>query len=459
VISSLRIIFIVLLLATSYSSDAIDSDALLRKIIEARQIRPLPTRKAEIDPKFLLGQALFFDPILSGNREIACGTCHLLSHGTGDGLPLSVGVGGTGLGSSRVGRLEIEHPRNSQDLWNRDNNHVSSLFWDGRVEMLDPKTRQFRSPMGDLLPNGLENTLAVQALFPVARVDEMLGIPGEKSDPNLPNGHGGQLNELASAGPFPSEPHRIAAVLDRVMNRILDCTNTTPNEWQSKFRQLFVNAFSSRDHCDFTFVDAANAIAHFEEVAFATRATPWDQYISGDLDALTVNQKLGAIVFYGAGRCAVCHSGPLFSDFKFHSIGVTRSGPGIDGQVDMGRYHATGAEQDKFKFRTPPLRNVTLTSPYFHNGTAATLEAAILQHLDPLYFADKYHEDGGQAMMLNEIDAVSPILRSAIRISDDDVQSLIQFLYALEDYPAADWIEIIVPSEVPSGLSVHYSVR
>src|SRR6266404_2519685 len=136
----------------------IDRD--LAKAIKEFNLRPLEVRRFEADPKFTLGQALFFDPILSGSRIVSCATCHLLTYGTSDGLSRSIGVHRDGLNGTRV------HPRNALDLWNRDNNAVRSLFWDGRVEVLDPERRVFRSPLGNELPSGLENALAVQALFP-----------------------------------------------------------------------------------------------------------------------------------------------------------------------------------------------------------------------------------------------------------------------------------------------------
>src|SRR5260370_15366535 len=137
-------------------------DQKLQKVIDLYGMRPLSIRRYEADLKWKLGQALFFDPVLSGNRDVSCATCHLLRNGLSDGLPRSIGANGEGLGVHRRLLKGIQvHPRHSLDLWNRDNNDVTAFFWDGHVEVLDPQKHLFRSPLGDELPVGFENAMAV----------------------------------------------------------------------------------------------------------------------------------------------------------------------------------------------------------------------------------------------------------------------------------------------------------
>ncbi len=298
-----------------------DVDLDLAKAIEVFNLRPLQVRRFEADPKFSLGQALFFDPILSGPRDVSCATCHLLRYGTSDGLARSIGIHGLGLGPARrLTKGKHTHPRNALDLWNRDHNAVRALFWDGRVEALDPQRRIFRSPLGRELPSGLDNALAVQALFPLVTVDEMLGESSDRSSPDLPNGHGGLPNDLVRRDQPTSEGSRIKASHALLMARLLGTDSA--NEWQGQYRLLFRKAYPGKN--TFTIVDVANAIAHFEEMAFATRDSAWDRYLRGETKTLPADAKRGALVFYGKGRCAVCHSGPLFSDFNYHSIGRRR---------------------------------------------------------------------------------------------------------------------------------------
>lgn len=449
----LGIVFV--LFWTPLFSFAISNDSLLKKIINSNNIRPLPTKPFEKTKKFLLGQALFFDPILSGNRDISCATCHLLKRGTSDALPLAIGTGGIGLGEGRkLKEGTVKVPRNSLDLWNRDNNSVKSLFWDGRVEVLDPKKRIFRSPLGKLLPDGMENALAVQALFPLVRSYEMLGKYGDRSPVGLPNAHANLPNELSKNVRDLSGPKRIQRVHGLIMDRILGLKSNKLKKWQVKYRQLFQEAYHDKPITEMGIKYLGNAIAHFEEIAFATRSAVWDRYVSGDIKAISEKAKYGAVLFYGKGKCFVCHAGPLFSDFEFYSLAVKQndSGSNMSGE-DLGRYYVTSEMGDKYKFRTPPLRNVTLTAPYFHNGVAKTLREAIEHHLRPLYLADKYDETGAFAMNIDKINSVSYVVEKGIHLSEKEVNFIIEFLKTLED-SQAERIADIIPESVPSGLLI-----
>ena len=442
--------------STFNSRTSYDSELFLRKISHDFSLKPLTTRRFDLDDKYFLGRALFFDPILSGNRDIACATCHLWTRGTTDAVSLAMGTKSIGLGEMR--RLTENRtfvPRHSMDLWNRDNNAVKSMFWDGRVEALDSVPRIFRSPLGKDLPTGLENAMAVQALFPLVRHDEMLGEYGDRSPTDLPIQHADLPNELITQPAYSSESVRMTSVHQAIMKRLLGRNEVVLLDWQKAYQELFGSAYPNKSIEEMSIVDLGNAIAHYEELAFATRNTPWDHYLEGQSDAISEEAKQGAIIFYGKGKCSVCHSGALFSDFEFHALAVPHVGPGIDNSgEDLGRYHATGNPNDKYKFRTPPLRNATVTQPYFHNGSARTLDQVIRQHMNPLIRADKYREDGGFAMSREEINAVSPILAEGTVLSDQEVKYLIDFLGALEDSPIEDLVQYIIPESVPSGLPI-----
>jgi len=381
------------------SAFAIDNDALLQKIIVANDLRPLATKPFEVTSKYRLGQALFFDPILSGNRDTSCATCHVFEHGTSDGLAMSIGPGGASNGSesASVDGSNL-HPRNSLDLWNRDNRTVTAMFWDGRVELLDPKLRRYRSPMDDALPHGVQNLLAVQALFPLVTRDEMLGGNHDPRPGSSKSGSNNLVNELVLNSEGLSGHLRIQAVHKSIMIRLIGSEGSARSELQEAYIELFIEAYPDVKR-RFTIVDAVNAIAHFEEFAFLTRETPWDKYLAGDNKAISDDEKAGGVIFFGKGRCSICHSGPLFSDFRYHAIGVRQTGSGVNvGGSDYGRYNVTDNPDDMYKFRTPPLRNVTLTAPYFHDGGAATLHEAIAQHLDPYRFVTNVIALRGQMM-------------------------------------------------------------
>ena len=434
-----------------------DLDAALDRVIRARGLEPLEMPPLVTSPKFRLGQMLFFDPILSGTRDVACATCHLLGRGTSDGVALSLGVRAAGLAEERRA-LDTErvHPRNTMDLWNRGHPSVRNMFWDGRVSEIEAPVSRFQTPMMDYLPDGIESALAAQALFPLAGEEEMLGLPGDRSAPDLPGGHGDRPNEiaLAAAGLDEDEPERFVAIHDALMRRLLGQAGTPLADWQIAYRRLIAQAFPETLLGAVTIGDLANAVGHFQELAFATRETPWDRYLAGDKGAIDKAAKRGALLFYGKGRCVACHSGPLLSDFQFHSLAVPQIGPGIDETGDdRGRYEATRIPRHRYQFRTPPLRNVTLTAPYFHSGAVASLEDAIALHLAPPTGgagADAAADPSAEALRRASF---APMLRRGVRLDEDGRASLLAFLQSLED-AQADSRALIVPESVPSGLPV-----
>ena len=437
-----------------------DLDRALDRVIASRGLEPLEMPPLVLSPKFRLGQMLFFDPILSGTRDVACATCHLLGRGTSDGVALSLGVRAVGLAEERRA-LDTEriHPRNTMDLWNRGHPSVRNMFWDGRVSEIDAPVSRFQTPMGDYLPDGIESVVAAQALFPLAGEEEMLGLVHDRSAPDLPGGHGDKPNEIASAaaGFGEDEPQRFVAVHDALMRRLLGQAGTPLADWQIAYRRLIAAAYPETLLGAITMGDLANAIGHFQELAFVTRETPWDRYLAGERDVLGQAAKRGALLFYGKARCAACHSGPLLSDFQFHSLAVPQIGPGLDDPFDdradetgddRGRYEATRIRRHLYQFRTPPLRNVTLTAPYFHSGAVASLEEAIALHLAPP--APSPDESEAEAARRGSF---ARTLRRGVALDDAERASLLAFLQSLED-AQTELRPLIVPDSVPSGLPV-----
>ncbi|SFU30394.1 cytochrome-c peroxidase [Halomonas korlensis] len=112
----------------------------------------------------------------------------------------------------------------------------------------------------------------------------------------------------------------------------------------------------------------AQALASFQRT-LNTPNSPFDRYLRGDMNALDTQEKDGMVAFVDNG-CIACHRGPNLSDSQFHAIQVP-------GSTDVGRYDVTGEEADKYRFRTPTLRNVAVTYPYMNNGATETLEEAV----------------------------------------------------------------------------------
>lgn len=128
------------------------------------------------------------------------------------------------------------------------------------------------------------------------------------------------------------------------------------------YKAMFERAFSEPATAD----NVPRALASFFRT-LNTGNAPFDKQAAGDKAALSKDAKAGQELFLKGG-CAGCHAPPTFTDFSFHALGIGD---------DAGRMDATKDEADRGKFKTPSLRNVALTAPYFHDGHAKTLEEAI----------------------------------------------------------------------------------
>ena len=135
---------------------------------------------------------------------------------------------------------------------------------------------------------------------------------------------------------------------------------------------LFSQAFPGEKD-PVTLANAAAAIGAFERKLVTP--DPWDKFLKGDKAALTAEQKAGLKTFVEVG-CTACHNGPYLGGTMYQKLGLVKPYPDTS---DLGRYKVTKQDSDKMMFKTPGLRNVAKTAPYFHNGKVATLEEAIKQ--------------------------------------------------------------------------------
>lgn len=447
-------------------------DDQLQNMIAQHNLVPLLLPPAQDPAKVRLGQMLFFEKELSGNRDTSCATCHQPGLGTDDDLALSIGTGGSGMGQLRVRDPQRAFiPRNATDALNRGSMLDMPMFWDGRV--LGSVETGFVTPAGAYLPVGLDNVLAAQAMFPVTSRDEMRGgfydiqgyniEPGQSpavSEYQAPAGwHDvdifGKPNELAVIGNTPADMPQIWAGL---MARLLAIP---------AYSALFQAAYPAVPLEQMGFEYAANAIAAFEMEAFVALNSPWQRYLQGDLSTLSAQAKQGALLFFGPAGCAACHSGNNLSDGAYHNIGSPQFGPGRDdfAPLDFGRFAITGNEADRFAFRTPSLHNVTLTGPWLHNGAYDSLEDVIRHHLDPAGYLAAY--DGHQLPMdlrsdMQQADVTQQLILATLdtrlaslpQLSGREVNYLLAFLEALSDPAGADLTQFI-PAQTPSGLTVH----
>ena len=407
----------------------------VRQLAESRGIGPL-ARPPRVRPALVhLGQALAFDRILSGNRDISCMTCHLPSFATGDARSLAIGQGATGLGPVRVHPQGIFIPRNAPSLFNL--HALEPLFWDGRVSV-DARGR-FHTPAGARLTPAMTRVfefgaLSALPLFPVLSRSEMRADAG---------------NELAAI----PDGHE-----QRVWRALMRRLGGVP-----EYREMFEQAYPGTKFERMTFAYASNAIAGFLTDRLAFNDSPWDRFLAGDDEAMTGQQLVGAKDFLSA-RCSICHNGPAFTDNQFHNVALAQLGPGegdgSDGRDDFGRMRVTGDPADRYRFRTTPLRNVELTGPYGHDGAIAGLRGFVdhysesdlkLRSFDPAQL-----EPALQGTVLQNLEAIlasrDTLLRGVV-FPASTIDEVTEFLRALTD-PAARDLSAVVPPEVPSGLPV-----
>src|SRR5262245_10910677 len=155
----------------------------------------------------------------------------------------------------------------------------------------------------------------------------------------------------------------------------------------ARFRRAFRRDIRSLDD-EAVFDLAGKALAAFAS-QLVTRTSPFDRWNAGH-GTIPAAAEQGVALFVGKAGCARCHVGPNLSDGLFHN--VSTSPPGLDGRrADEGRARVTGNPADGGKFLTPTLRQVVMTSPYFHDGSALTL-ADVLDHLNDGTGLDPNHD-------------------------------------------------------------------
>jgi cytochrome c peroxidase len=307
--------------------------------------------------KVELGRRLFFDPRLSADATVSCATCHDPKLAFTDGKKTAIGIGG------RHGA------RNTPTILNAMFN--SSLFWDGRSDTLEAQSKE-----------------------PLINPDEM----GNAS-----------LQQVVS--------------------------NVASNpEYATEFQNAFNGPVS---------IDAiSKAIAAYERTLVSGNA-PLDRFLAGDTRALSEPAQRGFNLFRTKARCTVCHnvnnSFPFLTDGNYRNTGVAGNFVEFEalaqratalssessatlmtklgqqrGKAELGRFMVSGNALDVGAFRTPSLRNVELTAPYFHDGSAATLA-------DVLH----YYMKGGNQNTLRDWEL------QAIDLTEREQLDLIEFLKSL----------------------------
>lgn len=356
----------------------------------------IPTEQARVE----VGRLLFESPLMSINGSISCRDCHLDEFGSTDGLPNAVGVGGEGKGKERLGSGGRILPRNVLPFWGRGGKSFNTFFWDGKVEK---QNEHIVSQFGYNSPS--DDPLVVAIHLPSVELREMVDDTPEIRETTV-------TEDLSAA----------KSIQTRLATRFAKDGRIGP-----ALAQAYGKSAGS-----LTFSDMADALTQFIRHEFRMRQTPFERFVF-DEGSITKDELAGGVLFYGRGRCSACHNGPYFSDFSFHAVPFPQAGFGKNGfGIDEGRYNVTHDPRDRFLFRTPPLHNVTKTSPYSHSGSVANLEDAIIAHFDPLRLIDS------SSMSVRERNDLYVRLGTASRetlpssLSDREVRQLASFLEMLE---------------------------
>jgi cytochrome c peroxidase len=442
----------------------------MESMLEARLGRPVDEQLAN------LGRVLFFDKIGALHSDNACAGCHSPTAGFGDTQSIAIGVQNNNLvGRNRSG------PRNQRRSPSVVNTaFYPNLMWDGRF--FAPSDDPFDNSQGFAfpLPEGvtlfpahdpvIKTLLAAQAHIPPTELIEVAGFTGTAGTigPEFDQFDDG----MGSAVPPPDESgFRNEPIRQALLERLND---------SSAYRALFGEAFPEVQYgASIDFSMFGRAVAEFEfTLTFAN--APIDRFARGERTAMSVQEKKGALLFFGDAGCIQCHavrgrSNEMFSDFEMHVVGVPQiapefgvgtgnvifHGPGED--EDFGREQTTGDPADRYRFRTSPLRNVAVQPAFFHNGSFTRLEDAIRHHLDVFESAYRYRAasagpDRDLTRRLGPIqpvlDRLDPILMSPRFLRDDDLQNLVAFVRSglLDPRALPQNLCGLVPTVLPSGM-------
>lgn len=404
--------------------------------LEARLGRRLDSRLAQ------LGQLVFFDPVTGLNDDNSCSGCHSPTAGFGDTKSIAIGVQNNGIVGP--GRAGPRNQRRSPMIINSA--FFPTLMWNSRFRALsdDPFDGaagfQFPPPEGLSLSH-LPHLLAAQAHIPFTERVEMTGFSFEGDN-------------------------------DDIRNEVLRRLNSV-GLYRARFGTFFPEV---RRGGPIDFAHVGTAIAEFT-FALTFADAPIDRFARGQPSAMSDGQKRGAVLFFGEAGCIQCHgvsgrSNEMFSDFREHVIGVPQIaptfgnvpflGPGAD--EDFGLEDITGSAEDRYAFRTSPLRNVAVQPTFMHNGAFVRLEDAIRHHLDVRASVAAYTTAGLDADLQGPLGPMEPVLErldplvaEPTLLTEEEFAWLVEFVSDGLLDPAArpERLRHLVPGALPSGRATH----
>lgn len=345
------------------------------------------------------GERLFGSEHLSLNARITCATCHIKNQASTDGIPNAAGIHGAGEGLERLYSGAKIVPRNTLGLWGVGGQGFDTFFWDGRVDFsLKQKISQF----GSRVPS--DDPLVTAVHLPVVEIRESIDEDDFVRE---------QKQESVDSA---------RNVYEAIVRNL---KQNEPSLMESLARDVGL------DSSEINFLHVARAIASFIRSEFAIQGNKFDAFVKGQQD-LSRKELRGAMTFFGKGGCSICHSGPYFTDLKFHTVPFAQLGFGKNGfGIDYGRYNATFDPNDLYRFRTPSLVNIERTAPYGHSGSMPDLRSAIVAHYDPLSVVELAEYDDLQRHEFYKYLARSSTVNVVNFLSQQEVEYLVEFLKTL----------------------------
>lgn len=401
--SAIRLLLAAIALAIGNAASAADKSfsEILRNAALANGLVPAKQLFINTDQDLAaVGRAFFESKNLSLNGRIACRTCHLDAFSSGDGLPNAVGIFGTGEGPVRAFSEGKIVPRNTLPLWGRGGQGFDVFFWDGKVDFSGQRPL---SQFGADIPS--PDPLLTAVHLPPVEIREMI----DDND---------DVSRFKTESPVQAE--RLYA---RILARLLETERPAMDDLASSL---------DKPPTEIAFGDVARSIAAFIRSEFRLRDTAFHRFVFGD-GQLSPDEIQGGLIFYGKGKCVNCHTGPYFSDLRFHAVPFPQFGFGKNGfGIDYGRFNVTFDPDDLYKFRTPPLFNVASSPPYGHSGSLAALRDAVVVHYDPLR---NFDPDAMTPLSRHEyykrMAAVGEDFRFFSILTDQEVTTVIEFLKTL----------------------------
>jgi len=475
-----------------------------------------PRLGRRLDPKLVkLGQTIFFDNIMGLHRDNACAGCHSPAFGFGDSQSIAIGTDNNGIvGPDRTGprnqrraplmintafshslMLNLRFVSRSGDPFDLSLGASVPLPVGGDT-VWNPSSACFYATCFDATK--MTTLLTVQGHLPPTELIEMAGftaeVPGDV-DPALYHAShrvsSGAFSDTVPgpiAGPNGSPPDSFDMSYS-IRQKVLDRFNAN-GEYVARFGRIYPEARGGK----ITFAMIGAALAEFQmDNTFAN--APLDRFARGYRRALTESQQRGALLFFTRGTCVSCHgvagaSNEMFTDFENYVAGIPQIAPkgfglrrggdplnaedfpgnfAFSGALDedFGRQEVTGDPEDRYKFRTSPLRNIALQAAFFHNGSFTRLEDALRYHLETLDLAPSYDaaaagldadltvRKGPSQPVLDRLEPGIAALGD-LNLSPREFQDLLAFLRdgLLDPDARPEKLCKQIPKTVPSGLKV-----